>query len=525
MTAVLRGKAAAGRVAANRPVTTGTRNSKYLTKTRYVNGLACSKWLWLALNAPDRLPKIDESTRYRFDEGRQIGELARRRFPAGMLLPAENPEENEQRSRKLLDRRVPLFEAGFTHPDGACYARADVLLPVGRNGWDLVEVKSGGSVKEEYLHDVAFQRYCYTGAGLNIRKCSLLLINKKYERSGEIDPAQLFQEEDVTDAVKQVASTVQPNVDALLAVAHSKVCPEFGRGERFHEDEYGVHSDDAVWKEHPASDITDLYRGGNKVLQLLKAGVFRIRDIPKGFVLTEKQTVQRAAHTSGRTHMDRKKLATFLGGLRYPLHFLDFETVYPAIPLFDGTRPYQQIPFQFSVHVVDAPGNKPRAHSYLSLEPTDPREELLESLRKVIGPEGHLIAYNRSFEKSRLEELAKFLPEHAKWIRKAKGRFVDLLTPFRNFAYYNPAQGGSASLKAVLPAITGRGYDGFEIANGSQASLAYLYAAFGTGDGKKASPQEAGEVRRALERYCGQDTEGMVWIVEKLAELARSGTS
>jgi hypothetical protein len=503
----------------------GMGKPKYLTKTRYVNGLACSKWLWLALNAPNRLPKAGESVQYRLDEGRQIGELARQRYPEGELLPTEGPQESDRRSRKFLIDRVPLFEAGFIHPNGTCYARADVLLPFGKNQWDVVEVKSGASVKEDYLHDVAFQRYCYAGAGLNIRKCSLLLINTKYERSGEIDPAQLFQEEDVTDAVKQVAPTVQPNVDALFEVAHSKVCPEFGQSERFHEDEYGVHSDDIVWKEHPASDILDLYGGGKKVLQLLEAGVFSIRDIPKGVVLTGKQSVQHAAHTSGRTHVDRMELATFLGGLRYPLHFLDFETIFPAVPLFDGTRPYQQIPFQFSVHVVEAPGRKPGHHSFLSLEPTDPREELLESLRKVIGSEGNLVVYNQVFEKGRLEELAIFLPEHAKWLREAKGRVVDLLTPFRDFAYYNPAQGGSASLKAVLPAITGRGYDGLAIANGSQASLAYLYAAFGTGDGKKASPQEVGEIRRALERYCGQDTEGMVWIVEKLGELGKDSDS
>jgi hypothetical protein len=499
--------------------------SKYLTKTRYVNGLACSKWLWLAFNAPDRLPKVDESVRYRLDEGRRIGELARRRYPAGMLLPAESPEENNQRSWNLLDYRVPLFEAGFTHPNGACYSRADVLLPVGEDEWSVVEVKSGGSIKEDYLHDVAFQQYCYTGAGLKIRRYTLLLINTKYERSGEIDPAQLFQEKDVTGAIKGVAPTVQPNVEVLLKVAHSKKCPEFARGERFHQDEDGVHSDDIIWKQHSASDILDLCGRRKRALELLEAGVFRIRDIPKGVVLTRKQSVQQAAHASGRAHVDKKKIATFLGGLKYPLHFLDFETIYPAIPFFDGTGPYQQIPFQFSVHVVEAPGHKPRHHSFLSLEPVDPREELLESLLKVIGSNGHLVAYNQSFEKSILEDLALFLPEHAEWVSEAKGRFVDLMIPFRDFAYYNPVQGGSASLKAVLPAITGHGYDGFAIANGSQAPLAFLYAAFGTGDGNKPSPKEAGEIRRALERYCGQDTEGMVWIVEKLAELVKDSTS
>ncbi len=502
-----------------------TRPHLYLTKTDYVNGLTCPKSLWLAFNAPGRLPKADESAQYLMDQGRQIGELARRRYPAGVLLPTGSVRENDQRSRRLADRRVPLFEAGFIHPSGACYARADVLLPIGKDEWDLAEVKSSGSVKEEHLHDVAFQLYCYTGAGLKIRKCSLLLVNTEYERSGEIDPIQFFREEDVTDAVRGVEPTVQPNVGRLLQVTHSRECPEFGRGEPFHKDEGGVHEDDSIWKEHPASDISDLYGGGKKVLQLLEAGVFKIRDIPKSVVLTGKQSVQRAAHTSGRTHVDRRKLATFLEGLRYPLHFLDFETIYPALPLFDGTRPYQQIPFQFSVHMVKAPGHKPHHHSFLSLEPTDPRAELLESLRKVIGSEGNLVAYHQSFEMSRLEELARFLPEHAKWVRAAKGRFVDLLTPFREFAYYNPEQGGSASLKSVLPAITGHGYDGFVIANGSQASLAFLHAAFGTGDGKKASLNEVKEIRRALERYCGQDTEGMVWIVEKLADLAKDSNS
>ena len=506
-------------------MTMGLEKSKYLTKTRYINGLACRKLLWLAFNACERLPKPDESARFHFDEGRQIGELARRKYPAGVLLPPEDPQASDRRSRKLLDERVPLFEAGFIHPDVPCYARADVLLPVGRDEWDVVEVKSGTSVTEDYLHDVAFQRSCYTGAGLSIRKCSLLLINTEYERLGEVDPSQLFREEDVTDAVKGIASTIQPNVEGLLEVARSKECPEFGRGEPFHKDEAGVHEDDSVWKEHPDSDILDLYRGGKQALALLESGVYRIRDIPKSVVLKGKQVIQHTTQASGQVYVDRKKIAAFLGKLRYPLHFLDFETVYPAIPLFDGTRPYQQIPFQFSVHVVENHGRKPRHHSFLSLEPADPREELLEALRKVIGPDGHLVAYNQSFEKSRLEELAEFLPEYAEWVREAKGRFVDLMTPFRDFAYYNPTQGGSASLKAVLPAITGRGYDGFAIANGSQASLAFLHAAFGSGDGRKASPEEVGEIRSALERYCGQDTEGMVWIVERLAELAKDRTS
>lgn len=493
----------------------------YLTKSRYINGLSCRKWLWLAFNASDRLPKADESAQRRFDEGRQVGEMARRRFPKGELLPAEVPRENDLRSRKLLKKRVPLFEAGFVHPDGACYSRADVLLPAGRGEWDIVEVKSGGSVEEKNLHDVAFQRYCYAGAGLKIRNCSLLLVNTKYERSGEIDLSQFFLEQDVTDRVGQLESTVEPFVGDLLEISKLRDCPEFGQGEPFHKDETGIHEDDSVWKKHPGSDIWGLYRGGKRTLELLETGVFKISEIPQSVVLKGRQIVQHAAHTSGQTHVDREKIAAFLTKLRYPLHFLDFETFNTAVPLFDRARPYQQIPFQFSVHVVKSPGQKPLHHSHLSMEAEDPRKKLLIALQKSIGPKGSVVAYNQGFEKGVLTNLAALVPEHAKWVDETNERFVDLLVPFREFAYYNPAQSGSASLKAVLPAITGQGYEGFEIANGGQASLAYLSATFGTLDGTRASPAEVEDVRKALERYCGRDTEGLGWIVEKLAEFSR----
>jgi hypothetical protein len=494
------------------------REPRFLTKTWYVNGLACRKWLWLAFNDPKRLPQADQGTLFRFDEGRRIGELARTLFPTGTLLPSERPRENLLRSKKLLSKRVPLFEAGFAHPDGECYARADVLVPEAANEWNVVEVKSGSSVKEEYLHDLAFQLHCYRGAGLNIRNCALLLIDTEYVREREVNPARLFHLEDVTEDVARITPTVSPTVQGLLELARAADCPEFGVSETFHKDEAGIHDDDQVWKDHPGSDILELYRGGKRAMEFLRSGIYRIKDIPKGEVLRGKQGIQQAAHTTGRVHVDPKRISSFLADLRYPLHFLDFETFGSGIPPFDGTRPYQQIPFQFSVHIVETPGAAARHRSFLSLEPFDPREAFLRALREAIGPEGSLVAWNQSFEKGVLGALANFLPENQTWVNDANGRFIDLMVPFREFSYYSPAQGGSASLKVVLPAITGHGYEGFAITNGTQASLAYLRAAFGD-DGKPAPETELREIRAALERYCGQDTEGMVWIVEKLAEL------
>ena len=500
----------------------------YLTKTRFVNGLACPKWLWLAFNAPDRLPEADKSGQHRLDEGRRIGELARQRFPKGILIEAGTIEENVSQSTELVKKRVPLFEAGFMHSDGVSYARADVLVPVGKDQWDLVEVKGTTEVKEEHIPDVAFQHRVYSDAGLKIRRCLILHLNKTYVRSGEVDLPALFQEVDVTQEVATLAPDVPAYVDELLQVSRSNTAPEFGRGEPFHKDEDGIHVDDAIWREHPNSDLMDLYYGGKKALGWLEAGTYwRIRDVPRDEFRgngAKQQAIQQEAYTSGRPHIDQAKLSTFLKSLQYPLHFLDFETFQPAIPLFDDSWAYQQVPFQFSLHVVDKLGAKARHHGYLSMEAKDPRQGFAEALRAVLGARGHVVAWNISFEKGRLKELAAHLPEHTEWLGGVDARFVDLLVPFRNFDYYHPAQKGSASIKAVLPAMMGKGYEDLAISDGGSASLAYLEAVWGQPYGVEVPKEQIEATQRNLEAYCGRYTEAMVWIVEKLGKLSATSS-
>lgn len=501
------------------------RKSKYLTKTRFINGLACPKWLWLAFNAPDRLPTVDDSAQHRLDQGLRIGALARQRFPNGILIEGETIEEIVNHSAELVKKKIPLFEAGFVHSDKVSYARADVLVPVGKDLWDLVEVKGTTEVKEEHIPDVAFQHRVYSDAGLKIRRCLILHLNKTYVRSGEVDLSALFQEADVTQDVAALAPDTPAYVDELLQISRSGAAPEFGRGEPFHKDEEGVHVDDAVWKDHPDSDLMELYYGGKKALGWLEAGTYwRIRDVPRDQFKgnrARQQAIQQEAYTSGQPHIDKAKLSSFLEGLHYPLHFLDFETFQPAVPLFNDSWPYQQVPFQFSLHVVEKPGAKARHHGYLSMEAKDPRKGFAEALQAVLGARGHVIAWNVSFEKGRLKELATHLPEHAGWLDRVDARFVDLLVPFRNFDYYHPVQKGSASIKAVLPAMMGKGYEDLATSDGGSASLAYLEAVWGHVYGMEVSMEQVEATKRNLEAYCGRDTEAMVWIVEKLGELSR----
>lgn len=497
-----------------------------LTKSRYVSGLQCKKYIWLAFNKPEALPEIDEATQHRFDEGHKVGELSKSLFPDGIEVNERIPIENDKKSKELLKKRKPLFEAGFIHKGGKCYARADILVPSGKKEWDIVEVKSATSVKEDYLEDISFQKYCYESAGLKIRKCFVLHINNQYVRQGDIEPKEFFVQAEVTEEVKDLMSDVPSKINKLFEIIALKNCPEItpqdhcclGDSEAYKRFEL-IHESDKFWKDHPECDIFDLYRGGKKMLELFKSGVLTIKDIPVHYKLNDKQIIQHKTHSSGKYHYDKEELSIFIKSLQYPLYFLDFESYNTAIPLYNSLKPYQQLIFQYSLHVIEKKGAKPKHYSFIAEGTDDPRPMFAKELKKVLGTKGDIIVYNQSFEKTRLKELGTFLPPYASWVEKVVDRMVDLLVPFRNFAYYHPKQHGSASIKYVLPVLTGATYEDFEIANGAQASLEYLFIIHGSYDGTKATPEDIKKVRADLEKYCGQDTEGMIWILDKLKEL------
>ena len=269
------------------------------------------------------------------------------------------------------------------------------------------------------------------------------------------------------------------------------------------------------WKHIPGDSVFTLYRSGKKAFDLYGAGIMNITDIPNEYKLNEKQLLQKAALLNKKAHVEKEPIREFLNSLEYPLYYLDFETIGPVIPLFDNARPYQNIPFQYSLHVLERKGTMPFHYSHLHKGLGDPRPGLLAELRKVIGESGSVIAYNKGFEEGCLQDAAETYPEYTEWMESVVERMVDLLTPFSNFHYYHPSQKGSASLKRVLPAITGIGYDDLEINDGQIASMNYLAANY-----SEIPEEEKSKVFKDLEEYCGRDTEGMIWIMEKLKELS-----
>lgn len=230
--------------------------------------------------------------------------------------------------------------------------------------------------------------------------------------------------------------------------------------------------------------------------------------------LTDRQRIQINTLEVQKPHIDKESIREFLDRLRYPLYYLDFETFMTAIPLFDGIRPFQQIPFQYSLHVIEEPKQKPRHHGYLSDGKADPRPLILGQLKELLGSKGSIVCYNAVFEKGLLRQLAENTSSDRSWFEKIERRIVDLYAPFRSFYYYHPDQRGSASLKRVMPVLTGSGYENMEIAEGGTASNEFLRVMFGEVDDK-----ERQRVRKQLEEYYGLDTEAMIRIVDALKKL------
>ena len=481
-----------------------------LSKSRYLNGLQCPKLLWIAINEPERIPEPDAATQHIFDQGHLVGELAKKLFPGGIDIPAEHFMDNIKETKDLLCQRKPLFEGGFLA--GNLFARADILNPVNEGEWDIIEVKSSTSVKDVNIHDVAFQKYCYEQAGLEINRCFLMHINNQYVRNGDIAPQELFKIDEITDLVEEISHGIHDRIDNMFEDIARERCPEIGIGLHC-RDPYECALADC-WDFLPGQNIFNLYYGGKKCFALYDSGIFTVKEIPDSYKLNGKQCIQRDCEISGQPYIDKEAIREFLDGLEYPLYYLDFETFSTAVPIFDGTKPYQNIPFQFSLHIQTSSGAAPVHHWYLADGPQDPRPELLASLRKSLGPSGSVIAYNKSFEERALNEMANAFPEYADWVAGVTSRLEDLIVPFRAFTYYHPSQKGSGSLKKVLPAVTGQGYEGMAIADGGEASLKYLDITF-----SETAIEEREKTREDLLAYCGLDTEGMVRIVERLMEL------
>ncbi len=401
------------------------------------------------------------------------------------------------------------------HPIDGGYSRIDILKRVeGSDEWDLIEVKSSTSVKDYHLDDMAFQYHVFYGAGYKIRKCLMMVIDNSYARNGDIDPQALFRLEDISGEVFARQTEVQSVAGQLGYVLERKKEPDVSIGARCFapfECDYRDH----CWKHVPDYSVYNVFQKPKAEEISRKHGV-SLEKLPTGIRPGGVKALDVESYLKAEPIIDRGNIKGFLDQLQYPLYFLDYETVNEAIPLFDGTRPYQQIPFQFSVHIQEAPGAELTHHEYLHKERSDPRKFFVERLVELCGNEGSVFVYNQAFEIARNNELAAEFPEHAAAIESINARIIDLLVPFKKRWLYKPEQKSSASIKAVLPAFTDLSYDGLEIANGSDAMLQYGSFLKGGLDG-----DDLPALWENLIEYCKQDTYAMVLLLDVLMNFCK----
>ncbi|MBI4312590.1 MAG: DUF2779 domain-containing protein [Chloroflexi bacterium] len=487
--------------------------SPTLSKSRFSAGLQCLRRLYLEVYHPELAPEPSAAQQALFDTGNRVGALARKLFPGGLLIETpydRHSEAVEATGHALSDASIPAtYEAAFAHE--GIRIRCDVLQRNGDGSFDLFEVKSSSRVKDEHIPDVAIQLHVVEGAGVRVRAAHVLHINTAYVYlGGDYDLHGLFQADDVTSEAREFLRDEAPGkLAAMWEALRSDEAPAVGTGARC-ENPYLCPFYDYCHQDFPEFCVEQLpHLSGKLRAALAGAGIVDIRRIPPGFsgLSAMQQRVQESV-VGGRPFVSGG-LADALAQVREPLHFLDFEAVNPALPLFPGTRPFQAVPFQWSLHTLDSDG-KLRHQAFLHGGRDDPRPAFAESLLSAVDGDAPIVVY-ATYEATRLNDLAQHIPSRAAGIQAVRSRLFDLLRFLREH-YYHPGQHGSFSLKDVLPALApDLGYGDLLLREGSAAALAYEKMLWPD------TPQEERErLRQALLDYCQRDTLALVKVLKAL---------
>jgi len=490
--------------------------STRISKSRFQKGLQCEKALWLTVWRRDLAVPPDEAQQWIFAQGAEVGRLAHRLFPCGIEVAEDHlhPAEALETTRRLqAEGATVLYEPAFEFDGG--FARIDILMAAGDGRWDLYEVKSTTSLKDEHITDAAMQAYTVEGAGLPIRTVNVVHLNNAYVyKGGEYDTAQLFTIEDVTEPARAFMPSVHETIEVFRRMLDGPE-PVVRIGARCNAPyacEFAAYCRADLPERHPVTDLPNL---SESVLhELLDLGITCIEDIPDDlWHLTANQRATVNAVKSGVPRVDAGGLAADLAGLTWPVYHLDFETINPALPIWPGTRPYQPIPFQYSVHVHSEDGTYEH-REFLHDGPGDPRRPLAERLLPDLGAGGSIAHYTR-YEIGVIDGLAAEFPDLAERFDAVKVRLVDL-APLIKTHTTHPDACGRWSIKYVLPAwCPDLSYADLGIGDGNTASVRYLRVVRGETQG-----EEAAAVLADLTEYCALDTLAMVRLLEEMRRLA-----
>ena len=490
-----------------------------LSKSKYTQGIRCPKNLWLSCYKKEEAKESSESI---LENGKEVGDLARHLFGDDYVLINFDLDSKKMidETNKYLDKKPNIIcEASFSYDNNFCSVD---ILKNDEDGVEIYEVKSSTKIAGIYLDDISYQTWVLKKCGLNVKKSYLVYVNNQYVKNGPLDINEYFTIEDVTDRldldkVEEMVPILkdvmkrsdEPTNDISLDCVKSKnisfACPFF----------------DYCTRNLPKPNVFDIGWGTrfDKKLNMYNMGKITFDEILAfGGINPKADTQMDFALYNREPRIDKDSIEHLLSTFRYPLYFLDFESYQAVIPTVDGTKPYQQICFQYSLHILDKEGGKLTHTEFLNDDyDGNPMYGLCKQLCEDIPKDSCVLVYNDAFEKTRLREMAEIFPEFSDHLLNIRDNIIDLLPPFKAQEYYVKEMGGSASIKKVLPALfpndPSLDYHNLDqVHKGDEASAAYLSLS-------KLPKEEEQELRHNMLKYCELDTYAMVKIYEKLLEV------
>lgn len=491
--------------------------TKLLSKTDFLICVDCSKNAWLKIHKPEIYKSKDLSSFELniIDTGNQIDELARGLFSGGVLV--ESRDDTELTKKLMSDKTAVIYQPVFA--TDKFITACDIFVWNEETGvYDLYEVKSstsseedGGRKTEDYIIDIAFQKNLLNDLGIKIGRLNLIRLNKQYVKVGDLNLKELFLIEDFTDKVDEVLVEVKQKMNGAFEYLSKENEPDGhcdcilkGKNSHCSTSWYSNHD----LPKYPVHAIARIHK--KKLTELVDNNIFNIHDVPDDFELSENQRRQVDTAKSGREYIDEDGISEFLKTMSYPLAFLDYETYPSAIPKYNGYRPYQQIPFQFSLHVIESPEGESIHYDFIYTEKDCPDEYFAEALKKHLPLKGSVVVWNQKFEKGINKQLGEHLPDYKNFMEDVNNRVIDLMVPFygKTTMYDHPEFMGSASIKYVLPALVPHlSYKEMHIQEGGTASDTWNRIVSG-----EYSEEDKNMKTQALKDYCHLDTLAMVEI-------------
>lgn len=482
-----------------------------ITKSDYIRYLQCLKLGWLNKNRPDLISQeIKDSLAGTMEDGYEVEKYAYKLFPEGKTA---NGEPN---TKELMKEGGVIFQPTIISDDLHC--RADIIFYNKDNEtWDIFEVKSSTQEKKIHEYDLAFQKFVFEKAGYKIGKLNLMHINNEYTKKGEINVKELFKIEDITNDVNSLKKDTAEEVAILSKALKDKAEPNVRPVKQCKNPYECMFKNYCLQGIPPKSIYSIIGKLSEKTMnKLLDDGIIKIEDIPQEYI-TESFSKHFHAMKYDVVTMDKEGIENELEQIKYPIYFLDYETYSLPVPIFDGYRPYQNIVFQYSLHIQKSDDSKLEHYEYLAKNLVDPTKELAESLKKLIGKEGTVIAWNMGFEQGCNKDMGERAEEYREFFRDINERMYDLMTVFKKGLYIHKDFLGSASLKKVLPVLVPKlSYAELNIHEGMTASNSWYEMVNG-----KATEKRQKEIYEDLLKYCELDTLAMVEILNELRKIIK----